>query len=90
MTRPTTTARAIARFRVGDLKGALRLAKDFRLGVSPADRRLLSRAYECLVRPEFFRQLGFSPEMEIARGRAVFLRLFCSQFANTSSQEPAS
>lgn len=82
---PTATERAITLFRLGDVKGALRLAKDFRLGVTPSERAQLARAYECFIRPDFYRQLGFNPKWEIEQGCAVFLRLWCSQNTNSCS-----
>ena len=42
----------------GDFKTALRGAKDFHIGVSKEQRSVMSRAYECMVHPEFYRQIG--------------------------------
>jgi hypothetical protein len=41
-----------------DYKSALRGAKDFHIGVSKEQRSVMSRAYECLVHQNFYRQLG--------------------------------
>ena len=83
----TATARAIALFRLGDVKGALKIAQRFRLGVTPTERAQLARAYECFIRPDFYRQLGFNPVWEIEQGCAVFLRLWCSQITNISAKK---
>ncbi len=69
---PTLTQRTIALYQAGDVKGALRAAKEFRLGLTKAERTLLARAYECLVRPDFYRSIGYDPEAVIAQGRGVF------------------
>ena len=42
----------------GDFKKALSGAKDFRLGVTKEQRSVMSRAYECMVHPDFYRQIG--------------------------------
>ena len=33
----------------GDFKGALRIAKDFRLGITKEQSSTMTRAYECMV-----------------------------------------
>ena len=33
----------------GDFKGALRIAKDFRLGIAKEQSSTMTRAYECMV-----------------------------------------
>ena len=62
--------------REGDLKGALRIAKCFRLGVTPEQRHTMAMAYECLVHPEFYVQLGHNPEKWVAKGREILLQRF--------------
>jgi hypothetical protein len=47
---------------VGDFKSALRGAKDFRLGVSSEQRSVMRRAYEAIVYPKFYQQLGIDVE----------------------------
>lgn len=68
------TAAARAAFAAGDLKTALRIAKGFRLGLTPEERATLVRGYECMVHPEFYRQLGHDPEAAIEAAREVFER----------------
>ena len=43
---------------IGDLKKALRIAKGFRINVTKEQRELMTRAYECMIHPEFYRQIG--------------------------------
>jgi hypothetical protein len=61
-----------AHYKSGNKKEALRLAKGFRLGVTADDRDKMTRAYECMVHPEFYVMLGKNPEAEIEKGLAVF------------------
>lgn len=42
----------------GDFKKALRIAKDFRINVTKEQREKMARAYECIVHPEFYKQIG--------------------------------
>lgn len=53
-------------FAAGDHIGALRIAKDFKLGLSPEDRKTLKRGFECNHNPEFYRSLGRDPKKELA------------------------
>lgn len=59
-----------------DWKKALRIAKDFRLGITKAQRDEMSRAYECIVHPEFYRQIGTDIPAAIARGQEVVSCLY--------------
>jgi len=47
-----------AKIEAGDYKSALRGAKDFHIGVSAEQRSVMSRAYEAIVHPEFYRRIG--------------------------------
>ena len=42
----------------GDYRAALRGAKDFHIGVSKEQRSVMRRAYEAIVHPDFYRQIG--------------------------------
>jgi len=66
------TAQAITLYQVGEVKAAWQIAKSFRLGLDESEHAALCRAYECLIRPEFYRSIGFVPERVIAEGREVF------------------
>lgn len=59
-----------------DWKKALRIAKDFRINVSPEQRKEMSRAYECLVHPEFYKQIGTDIPGAIAKGKEVVSCLY--------------
>jgi hypothetical protein len=52
----------------GDYKTALRGAKDFRIGTSKEQRSVMARAYECFIRPEFYRSIGKDPAVCIDAG----------------------
>jgi hypothetical protein len=52
-------------------RDALRGAKDFHIGVTKEQRSVMARAYECMVYPDFYRQLGKNIEECIQAGIAV-------------------
>lgn len=62
-----------------DYRSALRIAKGFRLGISKDDLDAMRLAYECMVNPGFYRQLGRDPAAEIKRGIGVLVRLYGSE-----------
>lgn len=57
--------------RNGRLKDALRIAKDFQIGVRKDQREAMSRAYECIVHPDFYRQIGTDIDDAIETGEIV-------------------
>lgn len=62
--------------RQGDWKKALRIAKDFRIGITREQREKMSRAYECLVHPDFYKQIGTDIPGAIAKGKEVVSCLY--------------
>lgn len=62
--------------REGDFKKALRIAKGFRINITVEERDKMSRAYECIVHPEFYRQIGTDIPKAIAEGKEVVSRLY--------------
>lgn len=62
--------------KAGEWKAALRIAKDFRINVTKEQRDAMSRAYECIVHPEFYRQLGTDIPKVIAYGKEVVSCLY--------------
>jgi hypothetical protein len=59
----------------GEFKKALAGAKDFRLGVTKEQRSEMARAYECFVRPEFYRSIGKDPATCIESGIRVLMEV---------------
>lgn len=59
-----------------DYKPALRIAKEFRLGISEDQADAMKRAYECLLYDRFYRQIGIDVPASIERGIAVLEDLF--------------
>lgn len=59
-----------------DFKKALRIAKGFRINIKEEDRNKMSRAYECIVHPDFYRQIGIDIPKAIEDGKAVVNRLY--------------
>lgn len=62
--------------KAGDFKKALRIAKDFRINISREERNTMAMAYECMVHPDFYRQIGTDISGTIAKGEEVVSRLY--------------
>ena len=54
-----------------DWKKALQIAKDFQIGVTQEQRSKMARAYECIVHPDFYRQIGVDIPEAIEQGKAI-------------------
>lgn len=59
-------------FLSGNRKAALRLAKDFKIGITRQEANDMQLAYECMVHGEFYRQLGMDTDEAIKKGIATF------------------
>lgn len=62
--------------KAGDFKKALRIAKDFRINVTAEQRKKMSKAYECIVHPDFYRQIGVDIPRSIDTGKQTLTLLF--------------
>lgn len=74
MNTKTQTAKSL--LESGDLKGCLRLVKDFRIGLQPQDRKALSLGYEALVHPGFYVQIKKDPADLVEEAKRVLSKLF--------------
>lgn len=54
-----------------DWKKALQIAKDFHIGVTQEQRSKMARAYECIVHPDFYQQIGIDVPEAIEQGKAI-------------------
>lgn len=54
-----------------DWKKALQIAKDFHIGVTQEERDKMARAYECIVHPDFYRQIGTDIPEAIEQGKTI-------------------
>lgn len=54
-----------------DWKKALQIAKDFHIGVTQEQRGKMARAYECIVHPDFYQQIGVDIPDAIEQGKAI-------------------
>lgn len=54
-----------------DWKKALQIAKDFHIGVTQEQRSKMARAYECIVHPDFYQQIGIDILEAIEQGKEV-------------------
>jgi len=60
----------------GEYKNAMRLVKGFTKTINREDRSQVTRAYECYINPEFYRQLGKDIDKEIAAGVEILIKLY--------------
>ena len=60
----------------GEMKKALRIAKGFRINVSADQRDAMARAYECILYPDFYRQIGTNVQEAIDKGVRVVTALY--------------
>ena len=61
---------------VGDYKAALKIAKDFRLGISKTDSDDMIRGYECMTHPTFYESIGMNPAEIAQKGVDTVVRLY--------------
>lgn len=54
-----------------DWKKALQTAKDFHIGITQEQRDKMARAYECIIHPDFYQQIGIDIPGAIEQGKAV-------------------
>ena len=60
----------------GDYKKALGVARRFRLGINKEDSNKMALAYECMVRPVFYQQLGTDTATAITDGIQILVNLY--------------
>lgn len=74
---PEKKADAVRRLvAAGEYRKALGIAKDFRLGIGQEERNAMRLAYECMVWPDFYRQIGRDVGHEIKAGVVVLVELY--------------
>lgn len=73
----------------GDYKKALRLAKDFRISVTREQAESMQLAYEAMIYPEFYRQIGKDVDRLKAEGIKV-LKEITSNTGATQRRRSAS
>ena len=74
MTKKTDIVREA--IKAGDMKKALRIAKDFRINVTKEQREKMSRAYECMAHPDFYKQIGTDVMEAINTGEQTLALLY--------------
>ncbi len=57
-------------------KEALRIAKEFRLGICKDDSESMKLGYECILYPDFYRQLGKDTDRIVQKGVETVIRLY--------------
>ena len=77
MERKSDTVRRLVA--AGEYKAALKIAKDFRLGIGAEDRDDMQRGYECLVWPSFYQSIGVDTRETAAKAVETVIRLYGTQ-----------
>lgn len=60
----------------GDYKSALRIAKDFRLGITKEQSDTMRRGYECMTNPRFYVSIGVNIAETVEKGVETLLSLY--------------
>lgn len=60
----------------GEYKAALRIAKDFRIGISKSDSDDMKMAYDCLTHPSFYKSIGVDLNNAQRKGIEVVQRIY--------------
>lgn len=63
-------------------KQALRIAKDFRLGITAEQSLRMKKAYECMVHERFYLSLGEDIEARIAEGIETIVSIYGKENLN--------
>jgi hypothetical protein len=71
----TKTAQVQSLIAAGDRKGALKMASDFRGGITTEQRKALKKGYECIVWPEQYRQMKVDVEAAVESAWALLKSL---------------
>lgn len=64
--------RAIELYQAGNIKEAFKLAKKFTMSFEPQDLLCIKKGYECLLRPDFYAQIGNDPDIAISEAKVTF------------------
>lgn len=60
----------------GEYKAALRIAKDFRLGITKEQRSDMIRGFECMTSPRFYQSLGCDTTKIAQKGIETVISLY--------------
>lgn len=63
----------------GQIKEALRIAKTFRLGITRDQADAMCWAYECIVHPKFYAEIGIDVAEKVRIGTEVLQSLYGSK-----------
>lgn len=62
--------------REGDYKNALRIASNFKLGISKADQDTMKVGYECMIWPDFYHSIRVDVAEAIRKAVEVVTRIY--------------
>lgn len=74
MVKKTDIVRELVK--AGEYKKALKIAKDFRLGITPAQSNGMKKAYECMVHSRFYLSIGEDVPKRIEEGVNILVGLY--------------
>lgn len=60
----------------GDYKKALSIAKSFKIGFTKEQQSTMTRAYECIVHPDFYKQIGTDIDKAIEAGVELIKQVY--------------
>ena len=80
MTRKSDIVRSLVAEK--QYKKALRIAKDFRLGITPEQSLRMKKAYECMVHERFYLSLGEDIQKRIAEGIETIVSIYGKENLN--------
>lgn len=80
MTRKSDIVRSLVAEK--QYKQALRIAKDFRLGITPEQSLRMKKAYECMVHERFYLSLGEDIQKRIAEGIETIVSIYGKENLN--------
>jgi hypothetical protein len=70
----TKTSEALALFKAGKIKEALRIFSTFKIGLTKQDREVLKTAYECLSgKASFYKSIGIDTE-QVVKSAELFIQ----------------
>lgn len=74
--RVTKTYRVKDSMKKGNWKNAFKLAKTFKLGITIEQQEVIKRAYECILYPRFFTQIGINVSEAINDGKKTLFSIY--------------
>lgn len=75
----TKQSQAVQSYLRGERVRALKMAKNFRYGITDMESKTLIRGFECTHNPRFYEMLGYNPSEEIEKACQIFEKCFLKE-----------